>query len=390
MRLIIWLFLISTLPCAAQNYQKLHRKAIFVDTHNDVLYGAIMKGLHIEDDLRGKAHSDFKRFKEGGVDVQIFSVWCDGSYGKNTAFKFANIEIDSLYSIGGRNPDKITMVRTPEQLMKAVKAKKLAGMIGVEGGHMIEDNLLYLDSLYKRGVVYMTLTWNNSTSWASSSFDESRDSVKNAKKGLNEAGIRILKRMNELGMMVDVSHIGEQTFWDVIGVSSKPVLASHSSVYSLTPHHRNLKDAQIKAIAKSGGVIQINFAPQFLEDSALMNQRKMFEALHKQEIDSLVQINKGVEIDAYLKLNYGKEIETLRPPISALLDHVDYIVKLVGVNYVGIGSDFDGISSTPKELDDVSDFPNVTKGLLARGYSKKDIRKILGGNFLRVFRANVK
>lgn len=263
-------------------------------------------------------------------------------------------------------------------------------MIGVEGGHMIEDNLLYLDSLYKRGVVYMTLTWNNSTSWASSSFDESRDSVKNAKKGLNEAGIRILKRMNELGMMVDVSHIGEQTFWDVIGVSSKPVLASHSSVYSLTPHHRNLKDAQIKAIAKSGGVIQINFAPQFLEDSALMNQRKMFEALHKQEIDSLVQINKGVEIDAYLKLNYGKEIETLRPPISALLDHVDYIVKLVGVNYVGIGSDFDGISSTPKELDDVSDFPNVTKGLLARGYSKKDIRKILGGNFLRVFRANVK
>src|SRR2546423_7476893 len=163
------LFPISTI---AQSYKKLHKNSIVIDTHNDVLSTVTMKGLNIENDLSGKSHSDIARFRKGGVDVQVFSIFCDERFGKDTAFKFANIEIDSLYAIAGRNSDKMMIVTNPMQLQQAVKEKKLGCMMGVEGGHMIEDNIGNLESLYKRGVRYMTLTWNNSTSWATSAKDE--------------------------------------------------------------------------------------------------------------------------------------------------------------------------------------------------------------------------
>lgn len=384
---IIILLLATVSQCYAQNYKKLHKKAIVADTHNDVLSTVIMKGLHIEEDLSGKAHSDFKRFKEGGVDVQVFAIWCDSTFGKDTAFTFANIEIDSLYAIIGRNQDKIVLVRSPKELADAVKRKKIAAMIGVEGGHMIEDKVSYLDSLYARGASYLTLTWNNSTSWATSSMYESTHPGAEDKKGLSEFGRSLVKRMNELGMMIDISHVGEQTFRDVINYTTKPVIASHSSVYALTEHHRNLKDDQIKAIAKNGGVIQINFASEFVEDSGSLKRRKAFVSAHKNEIDSLLKV-KDFEIGPYLHKKYPAETYDIRPPISVIFDHIDHIVKLVGVDYVGLGSDFDGITSSPKDLMDVSHFPNITKGLIERGYHKRDIRKILGGNFIRVFKAN--
>jgi membrane dipeptidase len=369
-----------------QSYKKLHKKAIVADSHNDVLSAATMKGLRIEDDLTGKAHSDLNRFETGGVDIQIFAVFCDSTFGKDTAFKFANIEIDSLYAIAGRNDNKILLVRSSKELLSAVKHKKLAAMIGVEGGHMIEDNVDYLDSLYKRGARYLTLTWFNSTSWATSSLDESTNQIKNNKRGLNDFGRSIIKRMNELGMMIDVSHVGEATFWDVINCTSKPIIASHSSVYSLTPHHRNLKDEQIKAIAKNRGVIQINFASNFLDTNSVKRSQP-FIAKHRPEIDSLLKIN-YTGIGWWLQKMYPEERNAVRAPLSALLDHIDYVVKLVGVDYVGLGSDFDGIALSPNELEDVSKFPNITKGLVERRYSNQDIKKILGGNFIRVFKAN--
>src|SRR5579871_5468818 len=189
----------------AQEYKKIHENAIVADTHNDVLSTVTMAGLDFENNLLGKSQSDIARFKEGGVDVQVFSIFCDERFGKDTAFKYANIEIDSLYAIVKRNPDKLMIVSTPKELFTAVKEKKLACMMGVEGGHMIEDDLNKLDSLFKRGVRYMTLTWNNSTSWASSAKDEAGNTVPNPKKGLNDFGKQIVKRMNELGMMVDIS-----------------------------------------------------------------------------------------------------------------------------------------------------------------------------------------
>ncbi|HTN05207.1 dipeptidase [Agriterribacter sp.] len=396
--LLLLAFLFYSIVVHAQNYRTIHQKAIVIDTHNDVLSSATMHGLNIENDLTGKAHSDIARFKRGGVDVQVFSIFCDETFGRDTAFQFAGLEIDSLYAIVKRNPAKMMMVTSPADLQKAVRQKKLGCMIGVEGGHMIEDRLDYLDSLYKRGARYLTLTWNNSTAWASSAKDETsyEDPDTGAvaaelkKKGLADFGKQVVKRMNEMGMMIDLSHAGEQTFYDVMQLTTKPVLLSHSSVYAICPVFRNLKDEQIKAVTKNGGVIQVNFYPGFLDSNYQKKRKEIFER-HRAERDSLRQLNwQPYAIAEWLGRKYTGEMETIRPPLSLLIDHIDYIVKLVGVDYVGLGADMDGIESLPQHLNGVQDYPKVTKALVDRGYNEKDILKILGGNFIRVFKANSK
>jgi membrane dipeptidase len=298
--------------------------------------------------------------------------------------------MDTVLAWTNRNPNSMVQVFTAEGILKATKQKKLAVLFGVEGGHMIENDLNKLDALYKRGARYMTLTWNNSTDWASSALDETTraDSLKH--KGLTDFGKQIVKRMNAMGMLVDLSHVGEQTFWDAIQTTTKPVLVSHSCVYSLCPHRRNLKDDHIKAVAKNGGVIHLNFYSGFL-DPAFEDRSDAFTAKHKTEMDSLLKVNpEPYFMQVYLFNKYPDEVKSLRPPLSLLLDHLDYIVKLVGVDYVGLGSDFDGVNSLPAGLDGVEDFPKITEELVKRGYSKKDIRKILGSNFIRVFKANQK
>jgi membrane dipeptidase len=369
----------------AQNTKKLHEKAILVDTHNDFLSQAVDKGYNFEDNLLGKAHSDLQRMISGGLDVQIFSVWCDA---RPDAYAFANREIDSLYAIIGRSNNQIAIAYTPKDIQRNLKNHQQTAMIGMEGGHMIEDNLNKLDSLYSRGVRYMTLTWNNSTAWASSAMEESNGKIPEGKRGLNDFGKKVIKRMNDLGMMVDLSHVGEQTFKDAIAASTKPVIVSHSCVWNIDPVFRNLKDNQIDAIKKNGGVICINFNSGFL-DSNYVKKSKMFYANKKVEKDSLLKT--GLQeffVDEMLSKKYKAEIENMRPPFSALFDHIDYIANRIGVDYIGLGSDFDGITSTPKELDGIQDFPKITAGLLERGYSPKAIRKILGGNVLRVFGKN--
>jgi membrane dipeptidase len=380
------------LPCCvyAQNYQKLHTKAILADTHNDILTASLEKKVSMDNNLKGKTHSDLARFKEGGVDVQVFSVWCDGA--KANPYAWANREIDTLYAIAERNPDKIVITKTWKDLQRAIKDKKLAAMFGVEGGHMIENSIENLDRLYERGTRYMTLTWNNSSPWATSAMDETnkKDSLARTHKGLTDFGKQVVKRMNELGMIVDISHVGEQTFWDAIQATTKPVIASHSNAYTLAPVFRNLKDDQIRAVAKNGGVIQLNFYSEFV-DSNFRAKQSVFMRARRKEIDSLRQA--GVQNEYAITLvteKYAPEMQAARPPLSMLMDHLDYIVKLAGVDHVGLGSDFDGISSSPKQLDDVTSYPVITQALLERGYSKREIRKILGGNFLRVLKANQK
>ncbi len=388
------LLLVSFFLAPAQSYKKLHFKSLVVDTHNDILNASFEKKLVIDQNLKGKTHSDLNRFKEAGVDVQIFSVWCDGRM--EAPYAYANRQIDTIYAIASRNPGKIKIVGNPAELRQAVKEKKLAAMFGVEGGHMIENKLDNLDNFYKRGVRYMTLTWNNSTDWASSALDETTSPNPSkggalkptVKKGLTDFGQQVVRRMNALGMMVDLSHVGEQTFWDAINTTTKPVLISHSCVYAICPHRRNLKDDQIKALAKNGGVIQINFFSGFL-DSSYDRRTSEFNSKHKWERDSLLKINpEPYFTDVYMFEKYPEEVKSIRPPLSVLIDHIDYIVKLVGVEYVGLGSDFDGVNSLPQQLDDITAMPIITKELLLRGYSKKDIRKILGENFMRVFEAN--
>ncbi len=384
-RLLLVLIMLANVSLKAQSYQKLHRRAIVVDTHNDVLMRAVDLGIVMDNDLRGKGHSDLARFKKSGLDLQIFSVYTDGSM--QNAYAYANREMDSLDAVIARNPGKIVKVFSHKEILSAVRQGKLAAMFGVEGGHMIENDLTKVDSLYNRGTRYLTLTHNIAPAWASSAADEASGKAL-PHKGLNEFGRQVVKRMNELGMLVDVSHAGDQTFWDVIAVSRKPIIASHSSVYQLTPHRRNLKDDQIIAIAKNGGVIQVNFNPGFI-DSSFDKKEKAFLSRHKTELDSMIQsgINDHYAVDR-IYAKYSDESNSIRPALSKLLDHIDYIVQVVGADYVGIGSDFDGIHTTPLLLDDITSYPLLTKALQQKGYSKKTIRKILGGNFLRVLKAN--
>lgn len=385
----VFLFSGSVIILSAQSDQSIHRKALVVDTHNDFISTSIEEQLSFDHNLKGRTHSDLQRMFDGGIDAQVFSIFCDDSYGKGTAFAYANREIDSLYSIAARNPDKMEIVTTPGSLTRVVKQKKLAAMLGVEGGHMIEDDLNKLDSLFNRGVRYMTLTWNNSTSWATSAKDENDHAFIVSPYGLTDFGKQVVKRMNDLGMIVDISHVGEKTFRDVLDIATKPVIASHSSVYSLCPVFRNLKDEQIKAIAKNGGVIQLNFYAGFL-DSNYARKIKGFIANHKKEYDSLATHDLTDLSIFVLLFNKYPEQAPARPPLSLLIDHVDYIVKLVGPDYVGLGSDFDGMEFAPVGLDGVEDFPRITDALLKRGYSKKNINKILGENFMRVFKANAR
>ena len=369
----------------AVDYKTVHFGSIVVDTHNDVVQ-RILAGEDISGRTR-HGHSDLPRFKEGGLGVEVFSIWVPPEKTSPTFYIQANQQIDSIESFVKRNPSAVGFARTAREAEQLVSQGKLAAMMGMEGGHPLQNSIKRLEHFYRRGVRYMTLTWNNSTSWATSAKDEDelRDSLRH--KGLTALGRRIVLKMNELGMIVDVSHVGQQTFWDVIKTSRKPVIASHSSAWALCHNRRNLKDDQLKAIAKSGGLVSINFAPWFIDSTFAAKEREM-RRRNKARIDSFQATLKG---DAFLNDMavtefLRDEYKPIRPSLQTLIDHFDYVVKLIGVDYVGIGSDFDGISVTPSGMDDVTFLPNITRELLKRGYSETDVKKILGENFLRVLR----
>lgn len=366
----------------AQSPATIHKQAIVVDTHGDILFNQIKSGVDIGK-LQKTGNFDLVRAKQGGLDVQVFSIWCDESGG----YSLANQEIDSLYSLIKRYPDRIALVKNATELEKAVKDKKLAAMIGVEGGHMIENSLENLEQLAKRGMIYMTLTWNNSTSWASSAAEETSKKVKPENAGLNDLGRQIIRKMNDLGVMVDLSHVGVKTFFDAIAITKKPVLVSHSCVYALNPVPRNLNDEQIKAVGKNGGVISLNFYAGFL-DSTYNAKQKVFFAKYDAELKILsAKYGRSNAIDTLISLHQA-DADATRPSIEKLIDHIDYIVKLIGVDHVGLGADFDGAEAFPLGINSIADYPKITYALAKRGYKPIEITKILGGNFVRVLRAN--
>jgi len=382
MKYLVPLFI--ALSIGAQG-QAIHFKSVLVDTHNDAVTACIEKKVSLDQDLSGVNQSDLKRFKEGGVDYQLFSIWCDGS--KQNPYAWAMREMDTIDAVAARNPDKMIVAKSWKQIQQALKEGKLVAQYGVEGGHMIEDDINKLDTFYKRGVRYMTLTWNNSPSWASSHADE-KDPKYTGHKGLTNFGKDIIKRMNKLGIIVDISHVGEATFWDAIHTTTKPVIASHSNAYSICPVSRNLKDDQIKAVGKNGGVIDLNFFSGFV-DSNFNRKNNTFRNAHRAEIDSLIAT--GIQSEYVMGIitnKYKKESDAIKPDIELLMKHFDHIVKLIGIDHVGLGSDFDGIDSAPLQLKTVLDYPEFTKAMIKRGYKDADIAKVLGGNFLRVYRIN--
>ncbi|MBL0305348.1 MAG: dipeptidase [Chitinophagaceae bacterium] len=374
----------------SQQGRKLHDRAILVDTHNDCLTSLTLKGKDIATRLE-TGHSDLYRWKKGGLDVQFFSIWTDKTArNKEGFYRDAVEEIDSLHHIILRNPDRMTFATNYREVKKRAHKDKLVSLIGVEGGHMIENDIGKLESLYEKGMRYLTLTWNNSTSWASSAMDETLFPARLSQKGLTDFGKQIVRRMNELGIIVDLSHVGEQTFYDAIAVTKKPVLLSHSSVWNICPVFRNVKDDQIRAVAKNGGVICINFYSGFI--SKKFDERQSF--LNREIKDSMQRVffaDSGSDssvMKTKWKTYYDSAMNEVRPDLAQLVDHIDYIVKLVGDSYVGIGSDYDGVSSVPVGMEDVTTYPKITDELQRRGYSNRSIKKILGGNVLRVMKAN--
>lgn len=380
-RILIPVFFVFSISFAQM--PRLHFSSLVVDMHSDVLDSHLETGRNI-DHFSRRGQVDLDRLKMGGVDAQFFVLWPDPDLkNKQGMYDQAVRALDTLDAVLRRNPQKAALCVSPADIEKTVAGGKIAALIGLEGGSAIEDDLAKIDYFYKRGMRYLGLTWNDSPSWASSALDETTPARK-GHKGLNDFGRRVIHRLNRLGVLVDVSHSGEQTFYDVLKASAKPVIASHSSVYAICPHYRNLKDDQIRALAKKGGVMFINFYPSYLVkgfDRIYQHARKRATAIQ----DSLKKAHSSEKFNRSAFIM--SKIKDIYPDVKTVVDHIDYVVKLVGDDYVGLGSDFDGIPITPHGLEDVSKMPAITKELLRRGYSEKSIKKILGGNFMRVFRA---
>ncbi len=382
--LLIYLFSIFLFHIdlyAQSDYRILHQNALVADLHNDALYSKI-EGTDIEHEQK-YGQFDLFKMRAGGVDVQFFAVWPNPrNYEIHGPYIQAVTMIDSFDAIIKRQSDIMALALSPQDIHDFISVGKTAACLGLEGGDALENDLKNIDYFYNRGVHYIGLTWNNSTIWASSARDESSRYWK-GKKGLGAFGRLVVERMNNLGMMIDLAHAGEQTFYDVIEHSTIPVIVSHSSVYAICPLCRNLKDDQIKALAKNSGVLFINFYPGYLVDGfdkVYRNARKQADVIE----DSLNTM------DDHPPFNRAQfiyqQIDSLYPGVNTVVDHIEYVINLVGEDYVGLGSDFCGMMIPPAGLENVSKLPNITRELVRRDYKESTIKKILGGNFMRVFK----
>lgn len=362
----------------------LHRRAIAIDLHADTTQRLVDEHIDLSQRLTD-GHLDSVRMKEGGLDAQFFSIWVEPQlYGVSGAgaTKRADDQIAAVRELAEKFPDTWELATTAGDVRRIAEAGKLAALMGLEGGYAIDEKLENVERYYKMGVRYMSPAWSVSTSWAGSSGDEIGRT-----RGLTDFGKSVIREMNRLGVMVDVSHVSDAAFWDIANTSTKPIIASHSNARAITNVPRNMDDEMIRAIAKSGGVVCVVFYPEFLEPG-WSEKKKQVDA----EIAPLVQkasdeepgtvAQKKMARDRVRLVEYKKRL----PPVtvSRIVDHIDHIVKLVGINHVGMGSDFDGIMAVTSDLSSVADLPNLTKELVRRGYTPEDVEKILGGNVLRV------
>ncbi|MCC6365673.1 MAG: dipeptidase [Bryobacterales bacterium] len=344
--------------------EKIHRSLLLIDTHNDITSKTV-QGFDIAS--HGAAtHTDLARLREGNVGAVFFAVYVAASYVNGNRSAHRTLEmIDTVkHDIVAKHPGAFELATTAAGIEAAHRRGKIAALMGLEGGHGIEDSLRLLRDYYDLGIRYMTLTHANTNNWADSSGDKPQHD------GLTDFGKQVVQEMNRLGMMVDISHVADKTFWDALAASKAPVFASHSSCRALSSLPRNMSDDMIRALAKKGGVIQINFGCDFLSQKAA------------DESPLLHPLATG----AAKKSREERKKTPVRASLGDIVAHIDHVVKIAGIDYVGIGSDFDGISCTPAGLDDVSKFPNLTRALLEKGYTPQDIGKIYGGNLLRVMR----
>ena len=363
---------------------RVHEQAIVVDTHADTTQRLVFDPKFDLGERHSDGNIDIPRMKEGGLDALFFSIWVPSDVVGPPAFKRAYDQIDAVRETVRTHPNDLVLATTAADVRRAAGEHKIAALMGVEGGHMIDDDLRQLRNFAALGARYMTLTHFKNNNWADSSTD------KPAHNGLTPFGKDVVREMNRLGMMVDISHVADKTFYDVLGLTTAPVIASHSSCRALTNHPRNMTDEMLRALARNGGVVMINYHAAFISEEFRVASEKRsgdvvtsMSALSKKcGGNEACTTREGERIDHEAMMNGSL------PKVSweRIIDHIDHAVKIAGADHVGLGSDFDG-ATMPLGLEDASKLPKITDALLKKGYSEQDVEKILGGNILRVMEA---
>jgi membrane dipeptidase len=374
----------------SEKAREIHSSALIIDTHADTPQRFLDENYDIgSTDPKDPGHISLDKAKAGNLGAEFFSIWVEPETNRGHFARHTLDLIDSVYQQAARHPDRMTMAFSVADIERAQREHKFAALLGIEGGHSIENDIHLLRDYYRLGVRYMTLTWSNTNEWADSSGDINDPKIAHH-NGLTDFGKQVVLEMNRLGMLVDVSHVADKTFYDTIAVTKVPVIASHSSARALTNHPRNMTDDMLRAIAKNGGVVHVNFFNAFIDETyrkADEAQTKERNAAVKAYTDQLKTAGKTVTYLDQDRIEREWAAKIPRPPLTSLIDHIDHIAKVAGVDHVGLGSDFDGVSgATPQGIDSAADLPKITQALVDRGYSADDIRKILGGNLLRVFK----
>jgi membrane dipeptidase len=364
-------------PDHAARARRIHAEAIGIDSHIDTLQRVLTAREDIGKRTRG-GHVDLPRLREAGMRAPFFALYVPTYYKGSEAVRRTLQLRDAMQGVLDAHAEQIELALSAADVERAVRAGKIAAVLTIESGHAIADDLAVLRSYHRLGVRSMTLTHFRNTNWADSSTDVPRHN------GLSELGRAVVREMERLGMIVDISHVSDKTFFDTLAVATKPVIASHSSCRALADVPRNMSDDMIRALAKNGGVIGINFGASFISGKEVEVSRRRFAERAAVEPNLT-----GKALDDFAAQDYRDSYSVMKPNLATLQDavaHIDHVVKLVGTDHVGIGSDWDGINTVPAGLEDVSKMPSLTAALLERGYGEADVKKILGGNFLRVMR----
>jgi membrane dipeptidase len=377
-----------SIPEVSPRALRVYREAYVIDTHNDMPSRILDDGYdpdvrHPAGFGRTEGNTDFPRLVESGMTAEFMSAWVDAPYAERAGASFSRAmqHIETIHAFVDRHPDRLLFATTAADVRRAKAEGKIAIFIGVEGGHAIEGSLDRLRDLYAHGARYLTLTWNNGNAWAGSSIGV--DGTRTG--GLTPFGRDVVREMNRLGMLVDLSHVSDSTFYDAIAVSTVPVIASHSSARALSDVPRNLTDDQLRAIARNGGVVNVNFYSRFIDSRYRAGIEHVEETVRAARAAARAAGEDSASAAKRISAMRDSLAAAIPPtPFSVLIDHIDHIAKVAGVDHVGLGSDFDGVSALPLGMEDVTRLPRIAQALLDRGYSDGDVRKMLGGNMLRV------
>jgi membrane dipeptidase len=375
--------------------EQVHRNALVIDTHEDTPQRFVDEHFDLSDPLNG-GQINLDAIHKGNLGASFMSIWVEPELFKGHYARRTLELIDASRQQAAKHPDQIKFVTSAEGIEAAHREHKYAMLMGIEGGHSIEDSLGLLRMYYDLGVRYMTLTWSNSNGWADSSGDDKDPSVPHTKEGLSEFGKDVVYEMNRLGMIVDISHVSDKTFYRTLIITRAPVIASHSAARALCDAPRNMTDDMLRAAANSGGpeskggVIMVNFYSGFISQKYRDAQQAQKPEVDKATADLKAKLKaegKEITYSDLEKLQRQMADRIPRPPLSDLIDQIDHIAKVAGIDHVGLGSDFDGVSGQlPEGIDSAADLPKITAELMKRGYSAADCDKILGGNFMRVFK----